>query len=60
MFVSFYRIKDTRKKGFGLGLAIAKEIALRHNIEINVRSNELDGTVFEFIIPKLTNTTKYD
>lgn len=53
MFVSFYRIKETREKGFGLGLAIAKEIALRHNIKINVRSSDVEGTIFEFIIPKL-------
>jgi signal transduction histidine kinase len=51
MFLSFYRIKDTAEKGFGLGLAIAKEIANRHNIDIEVKSTEAEGTVVEFRIP---------
>lgn len=51
MFVSFYRIRGTEEKGFGLGLAIAKEIALRHNITINVKSDMVTGTIFEFVIP---------
>ena len=35
----------------GLGLAIAKEIALRHNIEISVESEPNVKTVFTFLIP---------
>ena len=35
----------------GLGLAIAKEIAIRHNIEIMVESEPYIKTVFTFLIP---------
>ena len=42
---------EENKNGMGLGLAIAKEIAIRHNIEILAES-ELDvQTVFTFLIP---------
>lgn len=40
IFVAFYRNKDTKEKGFGLGLAIAKEIALQHGIEMSVESKD--------------------
>ncbi len=50
LFHSFYRVKDTDGKGFGLGLAIAKGIADRHNIVINVFSTEEQETVFEFAV----------
>lgn len=50
IFQSFYRVKDTSEKGFGLGLAIAKEIAKRHKIAINVLSGDAGETVFEFLI----------
>ncbi len=39
LFQPFYRDKDTEVKGFGLGLAIAKEIANQHHIEILVKSD---------------------
>ncbi|MDO5690799.1 MAG: HAMP domain-containing sensor histidine kinase, partial [Tissierellia bacterium] len=52
LFQSFYRGKGSIVKGFGLGLAIAKEIATRHGIEIQVCSSIEDGTVFTFQLPK--------
>ena len=42
---------EENKNGMGLGLAIAKEIALRHNIEIFVKSVPNIKTVFIFLIP---------
>ena len=42
---------EENKNGMGLGLAIAKEIALRHNIEIFVESKPNIKTVFTFLIP---------
>ena len=42
---------EENKNGMGLGLAIAKEIALRHNIEIFVKSVPNIKTIFTFLIP---------
>ena len=42
---------EENKNGMGLGLAIAKEIALRHNIEIFVKSVPNIKIVFTFLIP---------
>lgn len=53
IFEAFYRDKNTKEKGFGLGLAIAKEIANHHDIELSVASSE-EKTVFQFIF----NNTK--
>ena len=42
---------EENKNGMGLGLAIAKEIAIRHNIEIAAESTPDVQTVFTFLIP---------
>jgi putative sensor histidine kinase len=42
---------EENKNGMGLGLAIAKEIAIRHNIEILVESEPDVQTIFTFLIP---------
>ena len=42
---------EENKNGMGLGLAIAKEIAIRHNIEIVAESMPDVQTVFTFLIP---------
>lgn len=47
IFEPFYRDKNTKEKGVGLGLSIAKEIADRHNIVIDVKS-DAGGTSFSF------------
>ncbi len=49
IFDRYYRVKTVEnKKGTGLGLTIAKQIALRHNIDINVSSEQNKGTIFSF------------
>lgn len=54
LFNRFYRADKARtgsKGGYGLGLAIAKEIALDANGDITVQSSEEDGTAFTVTIP---------
>lgn len=50
IFESFFRSKDTTQKGFGLGLAIAKEIADRHGIGLALLAGPDGETIFEFTI----------
>lgn len=54
IFERFYRIRKMRQKpsgGAGLGLALAQEIALRHNGTIKVSSNPENGTEFTINLP---------
>ncbi|MGB7595162.1 MAG: ATP-binding protein [Erysipelotrichaceae bacterium] len=52
LFKRYQRIKDPNNpQGSGLGLAIAANIATRHNIKIEVDSQENQGSTFKFIIP---------
>lgn len=49
IFDRYYRVKSIENKsGTGLGLAIAKQIALRHKINLTVESEENVGTTFKF------------
>ena len=41
---------EQNRQGSGLGLAIAKQIAVRHGIEIDVQSTVGEGTCFSFWI----------
>lgn len=52
IFNSFTRLnsKDAYE-GTGLGLALCKKIAERHNGTITARSNENEGALFEIILP---------
>jgi len=51
LFEPFYRIEgEEPKKGLGLGLYIASEIALAHNGNINVSSTDKE-TIFSFTMP---------
>ena len=45
------RISTKDNVGLGLGLAIVKKILEVHNIAIDVKSSEGDGTVFSFSVP---------
>jgi signal transduction histidine kinase len=47
IFEPFYRDKNTKEKGVGLGLSIAKEIADRHGLKIDVSSGAGE-TIFSF------------
>ena len=51
IFDRYYSVKsDENKTGTGLGLTIAKQIALRHNIELFAESKINEGTSFVFVI----------
>jgi signal transduction histidine kinase len=51
IFDRFYKTHgEDNKTGTGLGLAIAKQIAMRHHIELSVRNAPGGGAVFCFII----------
>lgn len=53
IFDRFYKTKATENKsGTGLGLAIAKQIADRHNVKIDVKSDENSGCEFIFTFKK--------
>ena len=50
IFERFYKLNnEANRTGTGLGLAIAKQIAKKHNIDIDVISREGIGTQFTFI-----------
>lgn len=50
----FYRENENRG-GYGLGLHIVGEICKEDNIDVNVISDEKQGTTFTYIIPKGDN-----
>lgn len=55
IFDRFYRADSARTKrnvgGYGLGLSIAKKIAVAHNGAISVISKEKEGSIFEITLP---------
>ena len=51
IFERFHKTNINNNGGTGLGLAIAHQIALRHNIKIDVKSKENIGTTFTFYLP---------
>ena len=52
-FDLFYRADPSRNHdGYGVGLALVKEIARRLGGKIHIEDNQPEGTVFEFILPK--------
>jgi signal transduction histidine kinase len=54
IFERFYRGKDAKDKekgGTGLGLAIARRIIQLHGGDIEVRSEQNEGSIFTFSLP---------
>ena len=52
IFDRFRHTRDSSRESTGLGLAIVQEIARRHNIAIDVKSREGEGTTFTFTFPE--------
>lgn len=56
IFDRYYRVKSVvNKSGTGLGLTIAKQIALRHNIDLTAESEQNVGTTFKFVFGDINN-----
>ena len=54
LFDRFYRTKsaeETSMKGWGLGLAVVKEVAEAHDGAVSVESNKEAGTTFSITVP---------
>ncbi|SDU13202.1 Signal transduction histidine kinase [Verrucomicrobium sp. GAS474] len=51
IFEKFYRVAGSRKRGAGLGLAIAREIVRAHDGEVGVHSRPGEGSEFYIILP---------
>ncbi|MFD7549467.1 ATP-binding protein [Streptomyces sp. NPDC059578] len=54
IFERFVRLDDARSRddgGAGLGLAIARDVALRHGGTLTVRSSPAGGALFELVLP---------
>ncbi|MBU5478585.1 HAMP domain-containing histidine kinase [Eubacterium sp. MSJ-13] len=61
IFEKFYKSKlKQNQKGTGLGLMIAKQIALRHGSEIKVQSEVGKGTKFSFSFEECTAMEDYE
>lgn len=59
IFDRYYRVKSVENKsGTGLGLTIAKQIALRHNINLTAESEQNAGTIFKFVFGDGNKNTK--
>ncbi len=58
LFDRFYRVPGQEKQsGVGLGLSIVKEIVEAHGGEVNVRSEQGKGSIFEFSLPLAHSST---
>ncbi|WP_078391201.1 sensor histidine kinase [Shouchella patagoniensis] len=57
IFESFYQVEQARSQdngnGVGLGLAICRELILKHEGEIHVYSNPPNGSSFYFLLPSV-------
>ena len=48
------------EKGTGLGLMIARQIALKHSGELTVQSEKGKGTTFFFVFDECTSMEEYE
>ena len=55
IFDRFRHTRDASRESTGLGLAIVQEIARRHGVTIDVKSQEGVGTMFTFAFPSETD-----
>lgn len=61
IFEKFYKSKmHQNEKGTGLGLMIARQIALRHGGDIRVESTVGEGSTFYFSFTELTSVEEYE
>ncbi|MDO4167742.1 MAG: ATP-binding protein [Eubacteriales bacterium] len=61
IFEKFYKSKMRQnEKGTGLGLMIAKQIALRHEGDIWVESEAGKGSTFYFVFAEMTSMEEYE
>ena len=51
VFQKFYRGPNSRSRGFGMGLAIARGIVEAHGGKIWMEANPAGGSIFKFIVP---------
>lgn len=60
IFDRFYKMRnENNKEGTGLGLAIAKQIAIRHDIDLSVESKEKEFTTFSFDFSKVISKESF-
>lgn len=56
VFQKFYRDPNTKSRGFGMGLAIARGIVEAHGGRIWMEANPAGGSIFKFILPAQETT----
>jgi two-component system sensor histidine kinase KdpD len=56
IFQKFYRDPNTKSRGFGMGLAIARGIVEAHGGKIWMEANPAGGSIFKFILPAQVTT----
>ncbi len=61
IFEKFYKSKlKQNEKGTGLGLMIARQIALKHGGTVSVQSEKGRGTKFTFVFDECTSMEEYE
>ncbi len=51
LFKRYFRMKDQKEPGWGIGLTFVKGVVEAHGGEINVSSEESSGTIFTLRVP---------